>query len=95
MQCILLFFQHLYTSSPFSEPISLEMREVGPEEIPKRPEMRDVNLPGSNSGSNGAINDHVSVRSSATPPGLLWLVGPVIAAILLTAALILLFVVKK
>ncbi|XP_025425132.1 tyrosine-protein phosphatase Lar isoform X2 [Sipha flava] len=86
--------KHLYTSSPFSEPISLEMREVGPEEVPKRPEIRDMNLP-SNTGSSGASNDHVSVRSSATPPGLLWLVGPVIAAILLTAALILLFVVKK
>lgn len=69
------------------------MREVGPEEVPKRPELRD-NFP-SNPGSNGQSNDHVSVRSSATPPGLLWLVGPVIAAILLTAALILLFVVKK
>lgn len=86
--------KHLYTSSPFSEPISLEMREVGPEEVPKRPELRDMNLP-SNTGSSGTTNDHVSVRSSATPPGLLWLVGPVIAAILLTAALILLFVVKK
>jgi len=85
--------QHLYTSSPFSEPISLEMREVGPEEVPKRPELRDMNLP-TNTGSSGSSNDHVSVRSSATPPGLLWLVGPVIAA-LLTAALILLFVVKK
>lgn len=84
----------MYTSSPFSEPISLEMREVGPEEVPKRPELRDMNLP-SNTGSSGTSNDHVSVRSSATPPGLLWLVGPVIAAILLTAALILLFVVKK
>lgn len=71
------------------------MREVDPEEIPKRPELRgDMNLPG-NTGSSGTVNDHVSVRSSATPPGLLWLVGPVIAAILLTAALILLFVVKK
>jgi len=71
------------------------MREVGPEEVPKRPELRDnMNLP-TNTGSSGTSNDHVSVRSSATPPGLLWLVGPVIAAILLTAALILLFVVKK
>jgi len=70
------------------------MREVGPEEVPKRPELRDMNLP-TNTGSSGITNDHVSVRSSATPPGLLWLVGPVIAAILLTAALILLFVVKK
>ncbi|VVC24818.1 Hypothetical protein CINCED_3A017850 [Cinara cedri] len=86
--------KHLYTSSPFSEPMSLEMREVGPEEVPKRPDMRDINLP-TNTGSSGVTNDHVSVRSSATPQGLLWLVGPVIAAILLTAALILLFVVKK
>ncbi|XP_050443629.1 tyrosine-protein phosphatase Lar isoform X3 [Adelges cooleyi] len=86
--------KHLYTSSPFSDPLTLEMREVSPDDLPKRPEFRDMNMPG-----NGippiASNDHVSVRSSATPPGLLWLVGPVIAAILLTAALVLLFVVKK
>lgn len=70
------------------------MREVGPEEVPIKPEIGDTYLP-SNPGSSGSSNDHVSVKSSATPPGLLWLVGPVIAAILLTAALILLFVVKK
>ncbi|XP_050531444.1 tyrosine-protein phosphatase Lar isoform X2 [Daktulosphaira vitifoliae] len=86
--------KHLYTSSPFSEPLSLEMREVGPGDTPKKPGLSDINMPGNNIPGIG--NDHVSVRSSAaSSPELLWLVGPVIAAILLTAALVLLFVVKK
>jgi len=33
----LWLFQHLYTSSPFSEHLSLDMHEVPKSESPKRP----------------------------------------------------------
>lgn len=70
----------------------MNMREFSPEKIPQWPEVGDINL-SNNTGFRGLSNDHMSVISSATLLGLMWLVGFVIAAILLT--LILLFLVRK
>lgn len=78
-------FQHLYTSSPFSEYLSLDMREVPPGEPPRRP---NPNTP-----SDG--NPEVSVKTSGQEPGMVWVVGPIIAALMVSVCLVLLFVIKK
>ncbi|XP_011638690.1 tyrosine-protein phosphatase Lar isoform X11 [Pogonomyrmex barbatus] len=77
--------KHLYTSSPFSEYLSLDMREVPPGEPPRRP---NPNTP-----SDG--NPEVSVKTSGQEPGMLWVVGPIIAALMVSVCLVLLFVIKK
>ncbi|XP_011061760.1 PREDICTED: tyrosine-protein phosphatase Lar isoform X8 [Acromyrmex echinatior] len=77
--------KHLYTSSPFSEYLSLDMREVPPGEPPRRP---NPNTP-----SDG--NPEVSVKTSGQEPGMVWVVGPIIAALMVSVCLVLLFVIKK
>ncbi|XP_011267772.1 tyrosine-protein phosphatase Lar isoform X5 [Camponotus floridanus] len=77
--------KHLYTSSPFSEYLSLDMREVPPGEPPRRP---NPNTP-----SDG--NPEVSVKTSGQEPGMVWVVGPIIAALTVSVCLVLLFVIKK
>lgn len=79
------FSQHLYTSSPFSEYLSLDMREVPPGEPPRRP---NPNTP-----VDG--NPEVSVKTSGQEPGMVWVVGPIIAALMVSVFLVLLFVIKK
>ncbi|XP_043504847.1 tyrosine-protein phosphatase Lar isoform X13 [Polistes fuscatus] len=77
--------KHLYTSSPFSEYLSLDMREVPPGEPPRRP---NPNTP-----VDG--NPEVSVKTSGQEPGMVWVVGPIIAALMVSICLILVFFIKK
>lgn len=80
---ILSLFQHLYTSSPFSEHLSLDMREVPPGEPPKRP------------NPDGPIDPDVSVDRNMEEATMMWVIGPIIAALLLSICLIILFIIKK
>ncbi|XP_063235458.1 tyrosine-protein phosphatase Lar isoform X2 [Bacillus rossius redtenbacheri] len=75
---------HLYTSSPFSEFLSLDMREVPPGDPPRRP---NPNVP--------AENSDVSVNRSTEEAGMVWVIGPIIAALLLSMFLVMLFIIKK
>ena len=65
--------KHLYTSSPFSDYLSLDMKEVPPGDLPTRP------------------NPNVSLDSTFVPvpeseeSGIVWVIGPVAGAILLTS----------
>ncbi|XP_020708529.1 tyrosine-protein phosphatase Lar isoform X6 [Athalia rosae] len=77
--------KHLYTSSPFSEYLALDMREVPPGEPPSRP---NPNTP-----VDG--NPDVSVTTSGQEPGMVWVVGPIIAALVGSVFLVLLFVIRK
>ncbi|KAF4525355.1 hypothetical protein B566_EDAN007837 [Ephemera danica] len=65
--------KHLYTSSPFSEPLSLDMREVPPGEPPRRP---SPELPVESS-------DGVAVNPSHAEVCVLCIAVPVIAALVL------------
>ena len=80
-----IFFQHLYTSSPFSEYLSLDMREPPPGDPPRRPNP-DAPIDG---------NPEVSVDISGQEPGMVWVVGPIIAVLMGSVCLVLLFVIKK
>ena len=77
--------QHLYTSSPFSEYLSLDMREVPPGDPPSRP---NPNIP-----VDG--NPEVSVTNSGQEPGMVWVVGPIIAVLTVCVFLVLFSVIKK
>lgn len=79
----LSLFQHLYTSSPFSEHLSLDMREVPPGEPPKRP------------NPDAPIDPDVSVDRNMEEATMMWVIGPIIAALLLSMFFILLFIIKK
>ncbi|XP_049808964.1 tyrosine-protein phosphatase Lar [Schistocerca nitens] len=76
--------KHLYTSSPFSEYLSLDMREVPPGDPPLRP---DPNIPPDNSD--------VSMKSNTEEAGMVWVIGPIIAALMLSICFMLLFIIKK
>lgn len=71
--------KHLYTSSPFSEFLALDMREAPPGEPPHRP---DPNTP---------TDPEVSVNRNSNEPKMLWVVGPVIAALLVPVCMVLFF----
>nr|CAH7755220.1 unnamed protein product [Callosobruchus chinensis] len=75
--------KHLYTSSPFSEFLSLDMREVPPGEPPSRP---DPNTPSV---------DVSKVSSQKKDAGVFWIIGPIIAALLLSIILVILFILRK
>nr|NVI75641.1 Leukocyte-antigen-related-like protein [Cucujiformia] len=75
--------KHLYTSSPFSEYLSLKMREVPPGDPPLRP---DPNTP---------TDNDVKVSSQRKEAGVFWIIGPIIAAVLLSLILVLLFILRK
>lgn len=75
--------KHLYTSSPFSEFLALDMREVPPGDPPLRP---NPNIPGDND---------VKVNPNHKEAGVVWVIGPIIAALLLSMLLVLLYIVKK
>ncbi|XP_043676296.1 tyrosine-protein phosphatase Lar isoform X1 [Vespula pensylvanica] len=77
--------KHLYTSSPFSEYLSLDMREVPPGEPPRRP----------NPNTPVDKNPEVSVKTSGQEPGMVWVIGPIIAALMVSICMVLLFVIKK
>ncbi|XP_064554284.1 tyrosine-protein phosphatase Lar isoform X4 [Drosophila montana] len=75
--------KHLYTSSPFSEFLSLDMREAPPGERPHRP---DPNWPS---------EPEVSVNRNKDEPEILWVVLPLIAAFVVSTTLIVLYVVRR
>ncbi|XP_065348128.1 tyrosine-protein phosphatase Lar-like isoform X4 [Cloeon dipterum] len=77
--------KHLYTSSPFSEPLALDMREVPPGEPPRRP---NPNVPAETSAD-------VSVNRSLEEAGLLWIIGPVVAAAFLSLCLLSLLLMRS
>ena len=79
----LWLFQHLYTSSPFSEHLSLDMREVPPGEPPKRP------------NPDGPIDPDVSVDRNMEEATMMLVIGPIIATLLVSMFLIILFIIKK
>jgi netrin-G3 ligand len=79
----LCLFQHLYTSSPFSEHLSLDMREVPPGDPPKRP---NPDVP---------VDPEVSVDKNKEEATMMWVIGPIIAALLVSICLIILFIIKK
>ncbi|XP_059488383.1 tyrosine-protein phosphatase Lar-like [Neocloeon triangulifer] len=76
--------KHLYTSSPYSELLSLDMREVPPGEPPRRP---NPNVP--------VETSEVSVNRNLDEAGALWIIGPVIAAIVLAMCLLAGLVVRR
>ena len=61
------------------------MKEVPPGEPPRRPNP-NIALDGS---------PDVSVKTSGQEPGMVWVVGPIIAALMVSVCLVLLFVIKK
>nr|NVI75640.1 Leukocyte-antigen-related-like protein [Cucujiformia] len=75
--------KHLYTSSPFSEFLSLNMRAPPPGEPPIRP---DPNSPSDND---------VKVSSPRKEATYLWIVGPGIAVVLLCAILVFFFIMRR
>lgn len=75
--------KHLYTSSPFSEFLSLDMREAPPGERPHRP---DPNWPS---------EPEVSVNRNSDEPGMLWVVLPVLAALLLSMSFVVVYIIKR
>lgn len=77
-------FQHLYTSSPFSEQLALDMREVPPGDPPRRP---NPNVP--------VESSDVSMNKNQQDAGMVWVIGPIIAALVLSIFLVLLFIIKK
>ncbi|KAE8743781.1 hypothetical protein FOCC_FOCC009612 [Frankliniella occidentalis] len=81
--------KHLYTSSPYSEPLSLSMRAVPPGAAPRRP---DPSVPVER---QGGVAVRGGARARMGPPGLLWLVGPLGAALLLCALLVALFMLRR
>ncbi|KAM7354359.1 tyrosine-protein phosphatase Lar isoform 3-T7 [Cochliomyia hominivorax] len=75
--------KHLYTSSPFSEFLSLDMREAPPGERPHRP---DPNWPS---------EPEVSVNRNKDEPGMLWVVLPALAALILVTTFITIYIIKR
>ncbi|XP_047503817.1 tyrosine-protein phosphatase Lar isoform X4 [Pieris napi] len=76
--------KHLYTSSPFSEYLSLDMREAPPGEEPSRPDPKDING-----------DPEIRIEENRKEAGMVWVVGPIIAALMLSLCLVLLFIVKR
>jgi receptor-type tyrosine-protein phosphatase F len=76
--------KHLYTSSPFSEFLALDMREAPRGEPPQRPDP-----------NSSAQDSDVHVNVSTAEQGLIWVVVPIIAAFLLCFFLIILYIAKR
>lgn len=76
--------KHLYTSSPFSEFLALDMREAPPGEPPHRP------------NPNTSSNDNeVLVHSNKAEQNWIWVLVPVIAAFFLCCCLVIMYIVKR
>ncbi|XP_076263869.1 tyrosine-protein phosphatase Lar isoform X2 [Rhynchophorus ferrugineus] len=75
--------KHLYTSSPFSEFLSLDMNPPPPGDPPIRP------------NPNAPTDNDVKVSSKRKEATYLWIIGPVITAILLCSILVILFVWRR
>ncbi|XP_026325264.1 tyrosine-protein phosphatase Lar isoform X6 [Hyposmocoma kahamanoa] len=76
--------KHLYTSSPFSEYLSLDMREAPPGEEPSRPDPKDMHE-----------NPDITIEENKKEAGMVWVIGPIIAALTLSLLLVLLFLAKR
>ncbi|XP_031768758.1 tyrosine-protein phosphatase Lar isoform X4 [Galleria mellonella] len=76
--------KHLYTSSPFSEYLSLDMREAPPGEEPSRPDPKDING-----------DPEIRIEENKKEAGMVWVIGPIIAALMLSLCLVLLFILKR
>lgn len=76
--------KHLYTSSPFSEYLSLDMRGAPPGEEPSRPDPKDING-----------DPEIRIEENRKEAGMIWVIGPIIAALMLSLCLVLLFIVKR
>lgn len=74
------FPQHLYTSSPFSEYISLDMKPAPSGELPRRPNPFEPTNP-----------TDVHIKDKVNDMEMLMIVGPVIGAVLLVVILLFLF----
>ncbi|KAL0270992.1 UNVERIFIED_CONTAM: hypothetical protein PYX00_008241 [Menopon gallinae] len=74
----------LYTSSPFSEFLSLDMREVPPGDPPRRP-----------NPSTPIDAADVFVNRSTEDAGIVWVIGPVIACLVLCMCLMLFAIIRK
>lgn len=75
--------KHLYTSSPFSEFLALDMREAPRGEPPQRP---NPNVP---------IDPEVSVNRNNAEPGMLWVVAPIIAVLFGSLCFIFVYFVRR
>lgn len=78
--------KNLYTSSPFSIPLSLEMRSAPPGDIPKRSDTKNP------IESDAA---EVSKINKAMQQSMLWYIGPIVAAALVCFFLLLFFFIKR
>lgn len=76
--------KHLYTSSPFSEFLALDMREAPPGEPPHRPDP-----------NTSHPDSDVFVDVSTDEQGLVWVVVPVVAAFILCFFLIGVYIIKR
>lgn len=76
--------KNLYTSSPFSEFLSLEMREAPPGESPQRPDPNQH----SDSGT-------IKVGISTAEQGIIWVFVPILAAFTLCFFLIIMYIMRK
>lgn len=74
----------LFTSSPCSEYMALDMKGVPPGDPPRRP---DPSAPG----------DHtqISVNLANEQPAMVWVIGPIILALLLSICLVLIFIIRR
>lgn len=76
--------KHLYTSSPFSENLSLDMRVAPPGEEPSRPDPKDIHG-----------DPEIRIEENRKEAGMVWVVGPIIAALMLSLCLVVLFIFKR
>ncbi|XP_065213567.1 tyrosine-protein phosphatase Lar isoform X3 [Planococcus citri] len=78
--------KNLYTSSPFSEPLSLEMRTVPPGDIPRRPDIK-----------NAIESDiaEVSKINKVTHQSMLWYIAPILAVAVLCVLIVMFFIMKS
>ncbi|XP_053675759.1 tyrosine-protein phosphatase Lar [Anopheles nili] len=75
--------KHLYTSSPFSEFLALDMKEAPTGEPPHRP---NPNVP---------QDPEILIRGKNEEPGMLRVIGPIIAALVLCACFLVVYFVRR
>ena len=77
-----LVLQELFTSSPYSSPLSLDMKRLPPGALPQRP------VPG------GPVDPvEVATDTDRDQTSLVWVVGPVVAGVVLFVIFILYLVI--
>ncbi|XP_049549044.1 tyrosine-protein phosphatase Lar isoform X1 [Anopheles darlingi] len=75
--------KHLYTSSPFSEFLALDMKEAPTGEPPHRP------------NPNVNQDPEILIRGKNEEPGILWVIGPIIAALALSVCFLVVYFVRR